>query len=221
MEDWDWLVARISKNINIWCNRLLSLAERYILIKSVLEGQSMYWMSMETIPQSILSNIIKLMFHFIWNGQKDTQNSHLCRWEVLSRPKKNDGWGFRNLTLFNTTLIVNMLSRVLTQNGIWHKVLKDKYLPNTTIINWFRLASHKVSSTSRMWTSLVRLVHDILHWLRWALGKGQHINIDKDKVLVLGKKSILSDELINILKQQNITVLASKKVSHNPTTLTQ
>jgi hypothetical protein len=73
-EDWDWLVARITKKIGIWCNRWLSLGGRYILIKTVLEGQSIYWMSMETIPRSVLSKIRKLMFHFLWNGHKDTQH---------------------------------------------------------------------------------------------------------------------------------------------------
>jgi hypothetical protein len=67
---------------------------RYILVKTVLEGQPVYWMSMEAIPRSVINKIRKLMFHFLWNGQSDTQQYHLCRWETLSRPKKNGGWGF-------------------------------------------------------------------------------------------------------------------------------
>jgi hypothetical protein len=40
--DWDWLVTRVSNKINLWCNRWLSLGGRYILVKTVLEGQSVY-----------------------------------------------------------------------------------------------------------------------------------------------------------------------------------
>jgi hypothetical protein len=112
---------------------------------------------------------------------------HLCRWDLLSRPKKNGGWGLRNLVLFNTTLNVNTLWRVLTQQGIWHKVLRDKYLKNSTVINWYRLASQKVSATSRMWNSLVQTVHVIIHWLSWSPGKGHYINLGRDQILGLGK----------------------------------
>jgi hypothetical protein len=38
--DWDWIVAKISRKINLWGNRWLSLAGRYTLMKSVLEGQN-------------------------------------------------------------------------------------------------------------------------------------------------------------------------------------
>jgi len=93
-DDWDWLVAKLTKKNGLWCNRWLSMGGRYILVKTVLEGQPVYWMSMEAIPRSVINKIRKLMFHFLWNGHLDTQQYHLCRWETLSRPKKNGGWGF-------------------------------------------------------------------------------------------------------------------------------
>jgi hypothetical protein len=49
--DWDWLVNRVTNKINLWCNRWLSLGGRYILVKTVLEGQSVYWMSLEALPK--------------------------------------------------------------------------------------------------------------------------------------------------------------------------
>jgi hypothetical protein len=64
-------------------------------------------------------------------------------------------------------------------------------------------------------------VHVIIHWLSWSPGTGQLINIGRDRVLGLGEKSILSDELITILNQKKITVLALAKVSHNPITFTE
>jgi hypothetical protein len=106
-DDWNWLLAKMEKNIGLWCNRWLSLGGRYILLKSVLESQPIYWMSMETIPRSVLNKIQKLMFNFLWSGHKETQHYHLCRWDLLSRPKKCGGWGFHNLFHFNTSLTIN------------------------------------------------------------------------------------------------------------------
>jgi len=39
--DWDWLLSKVGKKINNWCNRWLSIEGRYTL-KATLEGQSMY-----------------------------------------------------------------------------------------------------------------------------------------------------------------------------------
>jgi hypothetical protein len=42
VEDWDWLLTKVMKRIEVWCNRWLSLGGRYTLVKSVLEGQLVY-----------------------------------------------------------------------------------------------------------------------------------------------------------------------------------
>ena len=120
--DWDWLVAKITKKISLWFYRWLSIGGKYILIKLVLEGQPIYWMSMEVIPRPAINKIKKLMFHFLWSGQNESKQYHICRWETLSRPKKNGGWALHNLAHFNLDLTTNTLWRVITQGGIWHIV---------------------------------------------------------------------------------------------------
>jgi hypothetical protein len=50
--DWNWLVVRMEKHINHWTNRWMSLGGCFILLKSVLEGQNVYWMSLETSQAS-------------------------------------------------------------------------------------------------------------------------------------------------------------------------
>jgi hypothetical protein len=111
--DWDWLIEKLLKKTGLWCNCWLSLGQRYILVKLVLEAQPIFWISMEALPRSILSMIRKVMFHFLWNGHSESQHYHLCRWEALSRPKKLGGWGFRNILFFNKALNTNTLWRLL------------------------------------------------------------------------------------------------------------
>ena len=41
-EDWNWLVAKLEKRVNNWCNRWLLRAGRLVLVKSVLEAISVY-----------------------------------------------------------------------------------------------------------------------------------------------------------------------------------
>jgi hypothetical protein len=220
-DDWYWLLEKMEKKIGLWCNKWLSLGGLYILIKSVLESQPIYWMSLEIIPCSVLNKVWKLMFNFLWNGNSETKHYHLCRWDVLSRPKFCGGWGFRNLFHFNTALNANTLWRVLNREGIWHNIIKDKYLHNTTIINWFRSVSFKHNSTSRIWNSLLKSVHLITHWLSWVPGSGHLISIGRDQILGLGDKSFLSHDILEHLKKKKITVLAQAKNHFDHNTLTK
>jgi hypothetical protein len=108
------------------------------LLKSVLESQPVYWMSLAAIPFTVLNNLRKIMFNFLWKGNNESNHYHLCKWELLTIPKKYGGWGLRNIFDFNKALAANSLWRVLMRDGIWHKVIIDKYLPHTTVKNWFR-----------------------------------------------------------------------------------
>jgi len=160
------MVGHKNKNKNYhWCNRWLSLAGIYILVKFVMEGQTVYWMSMEALPRSILTKIRKLIFNFLWNGHQDKQRFHLCSWEVISRPKKNGGWGIRNLNLFNLALNSVTLWRVLTKESIWHNVVRDKYLHSSSLSSWLRRPNQNSSSASRIWKSLLRALPIIIHWI--------------------------------------------------------
>jgi hypothetical protein len=70
-EDWRWLVAKFERKISFWCNKWLSLGGRFILVNSVLQSLSVFWMSLEKIPSSILKLLRRLSFNFLWNGQND------------------------------------------------------------------------------------------------------------------------------------------------------
>jgi hypothetical protein len=139
--DWNWLIQRLEKKITNWCFRWLSLGGRLTLLKEVLESQPVYWLSLAVIPCSILNALRKLMINFLWKGNRDTKHYHLCKWDHISLPKHYGGWGLRNIMDFKHALAVNSLWRLLMSSGIWHRVIKDKYLPHTTIKNWFRSAT--------------------------------------------------------------------------------
>jgi hypothetical protein len=72
--DWSWLLTKIKKKIGNWCYKWISLGGRDILLKSVLESQSIYWMAVEFIPRSIINQIRKMSFNFLWKGQQYFQS---------------------------------------------------------------------------------------------------------------------------------------------------
>jgi hypothetical protein len=91
--DWSWLVAKFENKIGLWCNKWLLLGGRLILVKAVLEGLAVFWMSLEVIPKSILNKLRRLSFAFLWSGQKDKFKFHLCRWMSWLGQKSAEGGG--------------------------------------------------------------------------------------------------------------------------------
>jgi hypothetical protein len=154
-----------------------------------------YWMALVAIPASILEKIRKLMFSFLWSGDEGKKHFHLCSWEVIAKPKLMGGWGIRNIFLFNNALAANSLWRVLMKEGVWNKVIKDKYIPHCSVVTWLRSAPATTSSASQTWKNLLKSLHLITHWLSWRLGSGHSMLLGLDSILGLGSSSFLSRQL--------------------------
>ena len=54
-------------------------------------------------------NVRKIIFHFLWDGNKKDFKYHLAEWEAISKPKSLGGWGIKNLRLFNLALCAKSL----------------------------------------------------------------------------------------------------------------
>jgi hypothetical protein len=206
--DWRWLLTKVESKIQQWSYRWLSLGGRYILCKSVLESQPIYWLSLAAIPTSILHKLRSILYNFLWSGNREKKSYHLCRWELLARPKKRGGWGLHNIFSFGKALAASTLWRAISKPGIWHKVLKGKYFPHSTLSNWLRSTTFHYHSASRIWSSLMKSVHLITNWIGWKPGSGLEVSLGRDNILGLGPGSYLSTNLIEALKQKNISLLA-------------
>jgi hypothetical protein len=97
--DWIWLEKKFEKRISNWSHRWLTLGGRLTLVKVVLESIPVYWLSVEKIPKSTLNNIRKRMFSFLWSGKKLKEGLHLINWQKIAMPKKDGGWGIKNIFL--------------------------------------------------------------------------------------------------------------------------
>jgi len=137
-KDWNSLIDMYEAQINHWCNRQLSIGGHCVLIKVVLESQPVYWLALANLPSSILQKIRQLIYEFMWSGCNKKKKFHLCAWQLLARPKKFEGWGLRDLGIFSRAMADNTLWRALIQEGLWHRILKDKYYPYVTVERWLR-----------------------------------------------------------------------------------
>ena len=51
ISDWKWIIAKVERRINFWCNMWLSSGGRLILVKSMLDAIPIYWHSLAFIPK--------------------------------------------------------------------------------------------------------------------------------------------------------------------------
>jgi hypothetical protein len=162
--DWLWLEKQFEKRIMSWNHKWLTLGGRFILVKSVLESISVYWMSLAKIPKCVLNNIRRIIFSFLWSGKKEKECMHLTRWKKIGKPKKDGGWGIKNIYIFGQALSVKSLWICLMLPCIWHEIILRKYLKRKTIEKWFRQGRKKWNGTSNFWRALTSSVRIITDW---------------------------------------------------------
>lgn len=84
--DWMWLVKKFEWRIAHWTFRLLSIGGRLVLIKAVLTGIPVYWLSLHLIPVSIIYKPRRLTFNFLWSGGDTHRGFVLSSWDSIARP---------------------------------------------------------------------------------------------------------------------------------------
>jgi hypothetical protein len=207
-DEWLWLVKLFERKIGGWCNIWLSLGGRLTLIKAVLEGLAVFWMTLERIPKKIINMLRRLTSNFLWNGLGKKHSLHLCRWDNLTKPKKAGGWGLKSIFSFNTALLASSLWRAVTIDSIWHRIVIEKYIGSLSLCDWIRLPILQQKRASPFWKGLVAAAPVILHWLRWKPGSCTEIKIGRDKIIGMEGRSILSHALCSKLASSNFLHLA-------------
>ena len=118
-----WLLSRIEKGVNFWCNHWISRGGRLVLIKSILEDILVYWHLLDHIPNGILDRIRKVYFNYLWKGSCDYKGSHLKNWKVISLPKDQGGCGIKKNFLFGKSIETKSLWNFLTRDNLWRRII--------------------------------------------------------------------------------------------------
>jgi len=92
-------------------------------------------------------------------------------------------------------------------DNIWHRILLDKYLGGSSVVDWFRKSNHQQLKSFKIWSGLTKSIPVLLHWLRWKPYSGNLILIGVDKITGLEESSILLDPLRSQLSLNHILVL--------------
>ncbi|XP_010520746.1 PREDICTED: uncharacterized protein LOC104799794 [Tarenaya hassleriana] len=134
----DFLIERVSRHLSGWQSKLLSLAGRITLTKSILNTIPAFVMQTIKLPSSVCLELDRIMRRFIWGSTETRRKLSLANWDLVSSLKNLGGLGIRPIQRFNKAFLMKLAFQFITkQDSLWVRLLRDKYIPPS-----YRSGSH-------------------------------------------------------------------------------
>lgn len=111
----NYLKERIRDKMQSWRNRLLKNTVKDVLIKSVVTTLPTYVMSVFELPATWCEEINSMSAKFWWVANNEDWKIHWKRWKTMTVAKKEGGFKFQKLHSFNSTLLTNSATKVLSE----------------------------------------------------------------------------------------------------------
>ncbi|KAJ9555885.1 hypothetical protein OSB04_010499 [Centaurea solstitialis] len=187
VSDFAILIAKIRSRILNWKSKSLSFGGRLQLIKAVLESLQLYWMSVFTLPSSVIQSIEALFRSFLWAQSDVSKGKNRVAWDVVCRPKKSGGLGIKRMGLWNRALLTTHVYDVLRRKkSLWVSWIYIHRLHNVHFWN-----APIISNSSWIWRKLLELREQVRPFFLSYIGDGKTVNAWEDKWILLGRLSSL------------------------------
>ncbi|OVA12650.1 Reverse transcriptase zinc-binding domain [Macleaya cordata] len=136
---------------------------------------SSHQMTCFPIPKATINKLEAKQRDYWW-GKDSPKGLYLKSWSAICKPKSVGGLGFKNLQLFNKSLMAKLAWRMLTeQDQLWVKVLKHKYFPSSSPLNPIQ-----VRQGSWVWKGIQQGLEVVQQLYIWEVKNGESIHIWKD-----------------------------------------
>jgi hypothetical protein len=102
----------------------------------------------------------------------------LAKWDILCQPKEQRGLEIHNLDIKNRVLLNKWLYHLLTTDGTWQQILRNKYLGTKPLAH----AQWK-SGDSDFWASLMKVRQEFFQYGIFIIQNGSQIRFWEDRWL--------------------------------------
>lgn len=210
--DWLPLIEKSDKKLGVWKGGSMSIAGRTTLIGSSLNNTPIYQMSLYLLPKTIVHKLDKIRRSFFWKGGRLKKKYHLIRWTQICKSKKKEGLGIKDIRKMNISLLCKWWWRLETENGLWQKIIRHKYIKSKAICT----VKHR-QSDSPIWADLLKIRDIYLQGRKFKVGNGKTTLFWHDSWLYDKPLKVLFPDLCKMSMQQDITV---HQVKSNPQSVT-
>ncbi|KAL0010115.1 hypothetical protein SO802_005223 [Lithocarpus litseifolius] len=172
-ESFNFIKEKIWKKLQGWEGKLLSQAGREILIKAVIQAIPTYTMGCFKIPLGLCHEIESMVKKFWWGQRGDERKIHWLKWKKMTKSKMEGGLGFRDLAMFNDSLLAKHAWRLLQNpDSLFYNFFKARFFPNCSIME-----AKESSTGSYAWRSILHGRDVLLRGCRWRVGNGRSVHI--------------------------------------------
>lgn len=155
ISEYSLLLDKIAGSFNAWSAKHLSFAGRLVLIKSVISGTIVFWITTFVLPKGCIKKIEALCSKFLWSGQIENPAFTKISWASCCLPKREGGLGLRRYESWNKTLCLRLIWLLFAEGGsLWVAWHKHHHLHSES---FWALTEH--SKDSWHWKSLLKLRH--------------------------------------------------------------
>jgi len=102
---WNPVVEKIRSTLSRWKGRLLSMAGRICLIKSVISALPLFYFSFFRAPISVCNQIRRIQAQFLWGWGYESRKIAWVKWKWICRPVEFGGLGIKDIRCFNEGLL--------------------------------------------------------------------------------------------------------------------
>ena len=99
------LKDKVWKKLQGWKGIMLSRARKEVLIKVIAQSIPTYTMGVFQLPVKLCDELNAMCARFWWGQVGNERKIHWKSWDSLSKPKKEDGMGFRDIRCFNLVML--------------------------------------------------------------------------------------------------------------------
>ena len=199
--EWKEVEERFQKKLSGWKGKMLSVSGRLVLINSVLSNFSMFMLSFFEVPRGVLKRLDYYRSRFFWQSDGHKKKYRLIKWGVLCTPKDQGGLGILDLDLQNRCLLSKWVFRLINEDGIWQRLLRNKYLRHKTITQ-----VEYMPGDSHFWSSLMKVKNDFLRMGKFMVGDGSQTRFWEDAWLETIPFKLQYPDLYNIVRKKSATV---------------
>lgn len=168
-----YLRDRVWEKIKGWMEKLLSSAGKEVLIKSVAQAIPVYSMSCFRLTRGLCESITSIIRQFWWGSKQGRRKPSWVAWDIMTQPKHLGGLGFRDLEIFNLSLLARQAWRLLTEeSSLSGRILKAVYFPNCSLLE-AELGSHP----SQIWRAILDGRDILAQGIIRRIGDGETTNV--------------------------------------------
>jgi hypothetical protein len=155
----------------------MSRARKETMLKFVAHTIPNYIMSCFQLPDNICDCMRASISNHWWGFEESKKKMHWKSWDWLTTPKFMGGMGFRDMKLFNQTLLARQCWRLLIEPDFFcTRVLKGRYFHGGSFLD-----SSTTRTCSFTWRSLVFGKDLLQQGILWKIGEGDKVRITRDR----------------------------------------